>query len=524
MLRSLRSRRLAFSWVGAGLVLGILALLNVVAHFVYARADFSAGRIYSVSAGTRKILSGLKDNVVMRVYYSPRLPQPYGLNEAYLRSLLGEYKDASKGRVKLEFLNPDENDSAKKEALTAGVSTVRLNVMGRDKFELREAMMGMVLLHQGRTETIPVFQNTADFEYDITRKIRKLSIEKTKNAAFVTGHGEKGPGEGPLEGIFSSMGETMGVRTVELSKPLPEDVDVLWILGPTKPLAPAEVERLKAWTASGRSLGVLLDRRWVEFRSFFSGKLETGLESLLEGWGLDAREGFVVDAQAEKIQLEQQSGMFVMMNVLEYPYIPVATGFNKEHPATRGLDAVSFPFVHPLSFKDKGAGLRWTSLLDSSAASWYVTKAKVSPYEPPTQEELKKTEKGPFSLAGVLEGDFSKVAAPTSAAAGTDAASAPGRVIVVGTSRIIQPGLSIKPGNVTFLINLVEWSLQDESLLSIRSKGVTYRYLRPLSTGSKLAVKNAMIFGLPLALVAAGALVYRRSKRRRQEAAAEYGP
>ncbi|MFA6317983.1 MAG: GldG family protein [Elusimicrobiota bacterium] len=524
MLGDLRSRKLAFSWAGAALVIGILILLNVVGHFAHARFDFSSGRIYSISAGTRKILGTLQDNLVIRVYYSPRLPQPYGLNEAFLKSLLGEYKNASRGRVKLEFLNPDDNDKAKKEALTAGVSTVRLNVMGRDKFELREAMMGMVLLHRGKTETIPVLQNTADFEYDVTRKIRKLSVEKTKSAAFVTGHGEKAPDGGPLEAIFASMAETMETSSVDLSKPLPADADALWIIGPNKALSPAELERLKAWAGTGRSLGILLDRRWVDFRSFFSGKADTGLETLLAAWGLDVREGFVVDVQSEKIQLEQQSGMFVMMNVLEYPYIPVATGFNRDHPATRGLDAVSFPFVHPVSFKDKGAGLAWTSLLDSTAGSWYVTNAKVSPYDPPNTD---KAEKGPFSLAGVLEGDFHKATPSTAAvfAAGVAASTAParGRVVVVGTSRIIQPGLSVKPGNVAFLMNLVEWSLQDESLLSIRSKGVTYRYLRPMPAGAKLLVKNIMIFALPLALAAAGSAVYRRGRRRRAALAAEYG-
>ncbi|MBI5882223.1 MAG: GldG family protein [Elusimicrobia bacterium] len=532
MLASLRSRRLAFSWIGAVLVLGILVLLNVAAHFLHARWDFSAGRIYSISPGTRKILGALKDNLVIRVYYSPRLPQPYGLNETYLKSLLSEYKNASGGRVKVDFLNPDDNQTAKKEALTAGVSGVRLNVMGRDKFELRDAMMGMVLLYKGKTDVIPVLQNTADFEYDITRKIKKLSTEQRKTAAFVAGHGEKTPGEGPLQAIFGSMAETMEVRTADLSKPLPAGIDALWILGPNKQFPPAEIERLKAWAASGRSLGILLDRRWVDFRAFFSGKADTGLETLLESWGLDQREGFVVDAQAEKIQLEQQSGMFVMMNVLEYPYIPVATDFQKSHPATRGLDAVSLPFVHPISFKDKGAGLRYTSLLNSSAASWYVTEAKVSPYNPPAN--LDKAEKGPFSLAGVLEGDFYKAAPSTVAATERYREEVPppnsvakrptGRVILVGTSRLIQPGLSIKPANVAFLLNLVEWSLQDESLLAVRSKGVTYRYLKPLSTPSKLAVKNAMIFGLPLVMVAAGAAVYRRQKKRRAALRSEYGP
>ncbi|MBI4679268.1 MAG: GldG family protein [Elusimicrobia bacterium] len=548
MLDGVRSRKLAFSWTGAALVLAILALLNVVAYFAYLRLDFSAGRIYSVSPGTRSILSSLKDNLLIRVYYSPRLPQPYGFNEVYLKSLLGEYKSAGRGKVKIEFLNPDEDERAKKEALTAGVSGVRLNVMGKDKLELREVMMGLVVLYKGKTETVPVLQNTPDFEYDITRKIRKLSLSRFKTAGFVTGHGEKSADDGALQPVFDGLRETMQVESVDLSKPVPAQVDALWLFGPTKPLAPQEIERLKSWVGSGRTLGILLDRRWVDFRAFYSSKLETGLDALLAAWGVDMREGFVADGQAERIQVEQQSGMFIMMNVLEYPYIPVITNMNKGHAATRGLDAVSMPFVHPIFFKDKGSGLRYTSLLDSSAASWHLMNTRVSPYEP--LAGVDKAEKGPFSVAGFLEGDFYKATPSTAVATdavvlGTAAASAtapapadspvspqapgerrtsaPGRVILVGTSRIIQQGLTIKPANLAFFLNLVEWSLADESLLSIRSKGVTYRYLRPLSTAGRLAAKNAMIFALPLALVAAGAAVYRGQKRRRSVIQATYG-
>jgi cytoskeleton protein RodZ len=37
--------------------------------------------------------------------------------------------------------------------------------------------------------------------------------------------------------------------------------------------------------------------------------------------------------------------------VLDYPFIPAATRLERRHPALRGLDAVSFPFVNPIRAK-----------------------------------------------------------------------------------------------------------------------------------------------------------------------------
>ncbi len=519
-----RRRTLLFSGAGAAIVVGILAAANVVGRYLYVRADFSAGGIYSISQGTRGILGELKDNLVVKMYYTRGLPSPFGLNETYLRSLLDEYRSAGRGRVRVEYHDP-EQEAARKEALSAGVSPVRINVMASDKFEVKEAYMGLALLYQGKAETIPVVQNTADLEYHITRRIRKLTATAPKTVGFVGGHGEKTSDEAALGEIFEILREQMTVETVSLDKPIPASVDALWLLGPQKALGPGELERLKAWTGAGRSLGILLDRRWVDMRSFFTSKMDTGLEKLLKAWGVEVREGLIVDAQAETIQLRQQSGMIVMTNIVQYPYIPVANNFNPDHPATRGLDVVSLPYVHPIRFEGEGKGLRYTWLARSSPQSWYVTQAVVSPYEQPAG--LETAPKGPFDVAGIVEGDFYKVTPTTWPAvetAGTVAADKqrPGRVVVVGTSRLIQAELSVKAGNVAMLLNLIEWSLQDESLLSIRSKGMSYRHLKPLSSPARFAVKNILIFFPPFALVAGGAAAYRKERSRRKSLPAAY--
>src|SRR2546426_663844 len=123
-----RLRAALFSSTGVLLALAILASLNVLFHFFYARLDFSAGGSYSISSGTRTILSRTKDTLVIRAYFTPHLPPPYGLNEQYLRDLLGEYRSAGHGRVRVEFIDPDSGAARRREALQAGVVPVQINI------------------------------------------------------------------------------------------------------------------------------------------------------------------------------------------------------------------------------------------------------------------------------------------------------------------------------------------------------------------------------------------------------------
>jgi len=509
-----RRRALVFSWTGAGVLLAALAAANLLSYLLFARADLSANQAYSISRGTKDLLRGLKDTLTVKAYYTAGLPPPYGLDRQYLRDLLGEYQSAGRGRVRMEFIDP-EGEKRRREALEAGVAPLQLSVTSHEKFEVKESFMGVVFLYRGKTEVIPVLNGVADLEYDLTSRIKKLAAEKTKTVGFVTGHGEAAPDNPANEPLFAQVSEQMQAKAVSLDQPVPADVDALWVWGPTSPFKPAELERLKAWLGSGGSLGLLLSRRDVDLRSFQARPNATGLEPLLAQWGLDVAEGLVVDAQCEKIQMEQPYGPFRSVMVVDYPFIPIATHLDRSHPAVRGLDAVSFPFVSPIRLKaDRPTGLSYTSLVDSSQTSWLRSQPSANPTTP--IEELVTKDQGPFSLAGVLQGDFSKV---TPVEGPVTAPPRFGHLIVVGTAQQVRPQFAGKPATAAFLMNLLEWSLQDETLLAIRSKAAAYRPLRPLPLAAVLLAKYSLILFLPLVLIAAGLAHYSRMKAQRKELA-----
>jgi len=107
-----------------------------------------------------------------------------------------------------------------------------------------------------------VVDNPSDLEYEVTSRIKKLISPLQKTVGLVTGHGEKSESDQELAPLFNAMRASMVLQTVDLTKPLPPapPIDALWILGPTQKFKPGEIEALKSWVNSGKSLGILMNR------------------------------------------------------------------------------------------------------------------------------------------------------------------------------------------------------------------------------------------------------------------------
>ncbi len=497
-----RLRRRLFSWAGTAAVLAALALLDAASQLAPARLDLSAGRVYSLSAGTKAALARLEQPLVIQVYFTPRLPVPFSVNERYLRDLLAEYRAAGRGRVTIEWSDPERDEATRRRAEEAGVTPVQINLTGRDRFEAKQAWMGVVLLYGGKSRTLSVVEGPQDLEYELTRRLRRLTSPRLNIVGFVAGHGEKAPGDPQLAAFFGAVSELVEARAVSLSKPLPPDLDALWLAGPSTALKPAELAALLAFAKSGKPLVVLTNTRIADFVQFHASPVDAGLAPLLAAWGLTQGTGFVVDRQAERVQLEAPAGRFTAMRLVEYPFVPIATKLDSSQPAVAGLDAIPFPFVNPIRFDgSKAPGVAYRSLADSSHLSWETQAADVSPGR--ALESLRSDKPGPLSLAGVATGPA-------------------GKLLVVGTSYQLDPRLVEKAPIAAFLLNLVDWSTQDETLLSARGKGLEYRPLRPLPPAATTALKYALLALLPLAALLLLALRHRARSARRRALAARF--
>jgi ABC-type uncharacterized transport system involved in gliding motility auxiliary subunit len=506
-------RKKLLSWTGAALIAGLLAVGNFAASYFPIRLDLSQGRVYSLSKGTKDLLKTLDDPVVVRIIFSPDLPPQFKLNEQYIRDLLREYQKTSHGRVRLEYIDPSVSLKVKQEAISAGVFPVQLDVIEKDKREIKECFMGLALLYGDKKESISFIQDTSGLEYEITQRIKKLIQPKQVRLGFATAGRALGLDSDALKPLAQPIRQIYETVDVDLAQPIPADIKSLWLIGPTEALDAKSIDGLRTFVQNGGVLGLLIDNYSLSIETFRPNRISLGMDDLLKEWGVEFKPALVVDPVCDRIQIRSTQGFFSMINVIDYPYFPLATDLNREHPALKLLDAVSFAFVSPLLTPIPVEGLTYTPLAKSSPKSWLDSQAASA--SPLQQHQMPDgAQAGPFNLGLMIEGKFKK-----------DAPDAPvGRVLLFGCSRFIRTDYPPRQSNFNMFFNLLDWSNQDEFLLAIRSKGIVHRPLKTVSDMIRPVLKIFLIAALPILSLILGLIVWRYTRRRLSTLPALYPP
>src|SRR5690606_34183686 len=128
------------------------------------------------------------------------------------------------------------------ELESLGVAPVQVRVNEGDNLEVKRAYMGIVVSHGGDREVIPVVQDTAGLEYDLTTLIRKLTRENRPRVALLQGHESADPRR-DIGRAFGLLSQLYDVSVVDLSSSPQglDGVDVLIVAGPKSPLSEDEL-------------------------------------------------------------------------------------------------------------------------------------------------------------------------------------------------------------------------------------------------------------------------------------------
>src|SRR5688572_17214965 len=112
-----KNEALIYSAVGLGALFLILVAFNYLASLAAVRADLTAGNLYTLSDGTRKILRGLQAPVKVKLYISQGEQVPVQLRSFAQRveDMAREFKSVAGSNLVIEKHNP-RPDSEEEEA------------------------------------------------------------------------------------------------------------------------------------------------------------------------------------------------------------------------------------------------------------------------------------------------------------------------------------------------------------------------------------------------------------------------
>lgn len=387
------SRRLAHTAGGlaAALVLAVSANLLTERLLPRAQVDLTAQRLYTLSDGTRQILSGLQDPVTLRLFYSRRLGGSIPVYGAYadrVRRMLEEYAAVSGGKLRLEYLDPEPFSETEDRALAYGIQGVPIDQSGEQVYF---GIAGTNLLDDERV--LPFLQPERErfLEYDLTRLVHDLSNPQRPVVGLLSALPLNGdprammmrvPGAGQPFVIANQLRQFFTLRDVAADAQLiPADTQVLIVAQP-QGLPDATLYAIDQFVMRGGKLFALTDPHSESqaSRPGPTGQPPTdtasSLDRLLNAWGIEApREQVVLDQRgAWRVRANPQD----RVQAVDYPAWFNATGdsLSTADVATAELQQVTFAAAGQVRRRE-GAGIEFTPLVTSSPEAMLVETARV---------------------------------------------------------------------------------------------------------------------------------------------------
>lgn len=492
------------------LIAGILVVLNLIALNLFGRLDLTDDDVYSLSDASVRLVETLEDPVTITAFFSKDLPPHFAVNRRYLKDKLDDYRAYGGQNVQYRFVDPADDPDLRAEATRYQIPTVQIQVIESDNVQLKNAYMGVAIQYEDQRETIPVVEDLSTLEYDITSAIRRMTQEEKPIAGFLSGHGEPNPMQ-DMRTFYQDLGRNYDVRTVTVQEDTVQGAqleprpDVLVVAAPTDTLPEAHLQALDAYLMDGGRIALLLNRVQADLQVGQASVLSVGLEPLLDAYGVAVQDNLVMDEQSSVVTMQRQQGFFTLAQQIEYPLFPVATTFNSNNMMVNRLREVMFYYVSALDTSQAPPeGVTVEPLIFSSDRSGIQQGFFM--LQP--MQNTGRLAGGPYPVAAAYTGTF-----PSAFEAGRQSPST--RLVVVGDGDLINESIvGAIPGNIEFGLNMVDWLIQDDALLAIRTKKIEPRALRPVSEGARPWIKYGNMIGPVLVIVFFGLLRWRQRKKR----------
>jgi ABC-type uncharacterized transport system involved in gliding motility auxiliary subunit len=491
MAMNKRTKAATESLAFLGIVAVSLVLLNILGVFFFGRADVTKARLFTLSDGSKRVVSELKDNLEVTAYFTADLPAPFNATERYVRDILDEYAAASDGKMRITFVNPD-TDEKKQAAETDGVQKVAHQKFGEDEgMQVVEGYRGIAFKYLGDRKTIATVASTDGLEYEITQTLKELTGEKIKIGVL---GGHEGPTAADKMNTFKVLLPTYELVDVQASSPIDQSLRALLVVGPETPLSEDELRNIDAYVMKGGSLGVFGGTvKVVQEQGEMSAKpADAGLNRLLEKWGVKLRSELVADAQCGQMPMRTQMGINIPV---PYPPMPII-GFTEEqssHPVLFRLQQAIMPFAAAIKVTGElknDKDVKITVLGQSSKNSWLLKGDSIDLKPRNPREWQPAGFDGPQPVAVAIEGKLPSAFAAeavSSAQGGAPAgpkgparAEKPVHVLVMASNALLRDDFLPPPDKVgeqmlafvSLPLNAIDWLAQEDALIAVRAKNV----------------------------------------------------
>lgn len=549
------------------LLTAIILLLNFVGSALFQRFDLTSEKRYTLSESTRKLLKELDDEVFLKVYLQGDFNPGFTRLKNEAREILDEFRAYSGNQLQYEFIQPgegltkEETGNIERQLFEKGIQPEEVTDRKKDKLTKTLIWPGAIVSYKGRETAWQIFtrqegispeesinNSVEELEYSLTNAIRKLQRERKPEVTFIEGHDELDTVH--LFRFQQALSEYYKVNRTPINGKLKalQGSDAIVIAKPNSEFSDQDKFIIDQYIMNGGKVLWLIDPLDVNMDSLAKGytmglNRPLGLERLLFKYGARVNPVLVQDLQCASIAFNTgfQKGQ-PKIELFRWPFSPLVLADN-EHPIVKNLDYVKFDFVSTIDTIASARGIKKTILLKTSK----YTKTQPSPVRialamatlPPRESQYINAYQ---PVACLLEGEFSSFVEyrlPSSLLSDTlfkyRDKGVKTKMIVVADGDVASNGVLRSTGelmplgydrytrqtfaNKTFLVNCVNYLLDDESMLQLRSREVKLRLLDVKKINQQRSKWQIINVVMPLALIVAFALLQFWLRKKRYSAA-----
>lgn len=495
-------------------------VLNFAGHFAFHRFDLTADKRYTLSETSLTIVSEVQEPLYIDVFLEGEFPGEFQKLQTETQQLLEEFK-AQNSNVIFQFVNPleeeEQRDATIQSFLERGLTPVNVTVNDKGQQTQEVVFPWAVATCGDRSVKVPLLKNmmgasTAEkvvssvqhLEYAFANAINTVAKEKQKKVVVLNGNGQIE--DRYIADFIKSVRDNyyIGPFTLDSVAKSPNETlkylkkyDLAVIAKPTESFTDAEKQVLDQFIINGGKTLWLVDQVAMEMDSLYNESganlafpRDLGLNDMFFKYGIRMKPDLIFDLQNTPIALatgEQGSAT----QYIQYPwfYAPLIYPTSK-NPIVTNLDGIKFDFAGPIELL--GNDIKKTVLLQSSQVSRLVgTPSEVNLNIVSLRPEQKEfVGKGNYPVAVLLEGQFHSIyenrILPFKDATFKNSGNS-NKMIVVSDGDVIKNqldknGLPLELGydkwtnnlyaNKEFMMNCVNYLLDDNGLINIRSKEV----------------------------------------------------
>jgi gliding-associated putative ABC transporter substrate-binding component GldG len=540
--------------------LGFLAIglfiLNFASYYIYKRFDVTQDKRYTLSETTKKIIDKVDSPLIIDVFLDGNFPADFKKLQTETRQLLEEFS-AYNSNITFQFVNPIEKEEERVEVMKKffekGLTPINVTVEDKGKqtqevvfpwavanYGDKGAKVQLLKNLMGASTEKKVESSVQHLEYAFAEAIHKISNEKQRKIAVIKGNGELEDIQiadflktirdnyyiGPitLDSVASQPKETLKALNV---------YDLAIVAKPREKFTEAEKQVLDQFIMKGGKTLWLVDGTTAEMENLYNetgttlaGINDLNLTDMFFKYGFRISPQLIKDEYGTPIKLASgNEGSETQMETYNWKMAPFIYPASKKHPIVKNTDGVKFNFCSPIELLKTNA--KTTILLESSPYSKVIGTPSVVSLEMIAEETTPKDypNGGLIPVAVLLEGSFTSMynnrVLPFKDGK-ILSKSAPTKMIVISDGDVIKnqidKGAPIELGydkytsqyfgNKEFILNSVNYLLDDNGLINIRSKDVTLPLLDKQSVQDNYSQTQMLTVALPIVLLGIFGLLF----------------